>query len=44
MAGARHGMCELAWHGMAEERHGHGMMCELDITQQYNRRCSWKTV
>ena len=26
MAGARHGMCELT-HGMAGERHGHGVLC-----------------
>ena len=25
-AGARHGLCELT-HGMAGERHGHGMLC-----------------
>jgi len=25
-AGVRHGMCELT-HGMAGERHGHGMLC-----------------
>jgi hypothetical protein len=25
MAGARHDMCELTLHGMAGERHGHGM-------------------
>jgi hypothetical protein len=31
MARARHGMCELMRHGMAGERHGRGMACELAL-------------
>jgi hypothetical protein len=31
MAEARHGMCELTRHGMAGERHGHGMVLALKV-------------
>jgi hypothetical protein len=32
MAEARHGTCELMRHGVAGERHGRGMTCELAFT------------
>jgi hypothetical protein len=36
-SGARHGMCELT-HGMARERHGHGMLCESAFKLHFTDR------